>query len=97
MPEVHFTVKWPDGEEETCYSPSTVITNYFAAGESYSVTDFLERARSGLKSASDRVEQRYGYVCTSAEAQLARIEQRASPFLSSPNATVDCTAIETRR
>ena len=95
MPEVYFTVKWPDGIEERCYSPSTVITDYFSAGDSYPIKDFLKRARSGLKNASDRVQQRYGYACSSANDQLASIEQRATPFLSTPDATVECTAIKT--
>lgn len=97
MPEVHFTLKWPDGAEERCYSPSTVITDYFSSGQSYPIEDFLARARTGLKAASDRVQQRYGHACSLANGQLDRIERRAEPFLSTPDATVDCTDIQTER
>ena len=35
MPEVLFKVRWPDGAIETCYSPSTVIRDFYAGGRSY--------------------------------------------------------------
>ena len=52
MPEVHFTIRWPDGLEERCYSPSTAIREYLAAGKTYPLPDFLDRARAGLKLAA---------------------------------------------
>ena len=41
MPVMHFRIRWPDGVEANCYSPSTVVGEYFAAGESYAVGDFV--------------------------------------------------------
>ena len=52
MPEMHWTIRWPDGAEERCYSPSSVITDWFEPGQSYPLTEFLHRARSALNSAS---------------------------------------------
>ncbi len=77
MPEVHFRVRWPDGAVETCYSPSTVIRDFFAVGQAYPLPDFVARSRSGLHAASERVRAIYGMGCSRAMAQLAAIEARA--------------------
>jgi uncharacterized repeat protein (TIGR04042 family) len=78
MPEMHFTVRWPDGEEMRCYSPSLVVREFLEVGRSYPLADFVERSRSMLNVASERVRARYGYACSSAMDQLARIEERAT-------------------
>ena len=36
MPEMRFRIRWPDGSTESCYSPSLVIKDYFAAGHDLS-------------------------------------------------------------
>ena len=77
MPEVLFKVRWPDGGVETCYSPSTVIRDFYEVGRSYTLTEFLAASRDGLNAASDRVRMRYGSGCSRAMAQLAAIESRA--------------------
>jgi uncharacterized repeat protein (TIGR04042 family) len=77
MPEVIFRICWPDGTEERCYSPSTIIRDHFAAGESYQLDEFVARARAGLHAASDRVAAKYGHPCSNAMNQLARIEATA--------------------
>lgn len=91
MPEMRFTIRWPDGAEETCYSPSTAITRHLAAGARYPMPDFLARVRAGLREASDRVEAKYGFACSSALDQLARIETRAAPFGAAGD--VECLAL----
>lgn len=78
MPEVHFRVRWPDGGIETCYSPSTVIKEFLVVGRPYPLPDFLERSRSGLQAASERVRAIYGSGCSRAMGQLAAIEARAA-------------------
>lgn len=78
MPEMRFHIRWPDGEREACYSPSLVIKDHFEPGGSYAVDDFVQRAREALTIASERVRQRYGFACSSALDQLARIEARAA-------------------
>ncbi len=78
MPETLFKVRWPDGGIETCYSPSTVIRDFYEVGRSYSLTEFLAASRDGLRAASERVRMRYGGAgCSRAMAQLAAIENRA--------------------
>lgn len=90
MPEMHFRVRWPDGAVETCYSPSLVIKDYFQPGAAYPLGDFLARSRTALKIASDRVEAKYGFPCSRALGQLARIEAACAGFaLADANVSVE--------
>jgi putative flavoprotein involved in K+ transport len=74
MPEMHFLVEWPNGEREMLYSPSYVVEDHLVVGQDYPISDFLERVRRALRAASDRVEARYGFACSSALDQLKAIE-----------------------
>ncbi len=80
MPETRFTIKWPDGQTEGCYSPSTVVQEFLSAGTTYTLEDFVVRCRIALEKASTRVEAKFGYRCTSADAQLDKIESAARAF-----------------
>ncbi|WP_138472993.1 MSMEG_0570 family nitrogen starvation response protein [Poseidonocella sp. HB161398] len=93
MPETYWTVRWPDGAEERLYSPSSVVAELFSAGESYPVPDFLARARIAMERASNRVERKYGFACTSAMAQLDAIEARVAALGDAPEAEIACLAI----
>lgn len=77
MPEMHFTVRWPDGSEMRCYSPSLVVREYLEVGRSYPLADFLARSRTMLGIGSERVRAKYGYYCTAAMEQLAALETQA--------------------
>jgi putative flavoprotein involved in K+ transport len=76
MPEMHFLIEWPDGQRDSCYSPSYVIEEHLAVGEAYRTEDFLERVRTALQIASERVRARYGFACSSALDQLATLEAK---------------------
>lgn len=80
MPETFWTVRWPDGAEEKLYSPSSVVAELFTPGTTYKVPDFLHRARIAMERASNRVERKYGFACSSAMDQLDRIELKISAF-----------------
>ncbi|NJK63804.1 MAG: MSMEG_0570 family nitrogen starvation response protein [Synechococcaceae cyanobacterium SM2_3_1] len=80
MPEIHFRIRWPDGSEETCYSPSLVIKTYFTPGEDYDLSEFVGRARKALQIASERVQAKFGFPCSRALGQLERIEIAAATF-----------------
>ncbi|UDL94402.1 MULTISPECIES: MSMEG_0570 family nitrogen starvation response protein [Lichenihabitans] len=80
MPEMRFRVQWPDGAEDSCYSPSLVIKEFFTPGETYPMADFLTRSRQALTIASDRVQARYGMPCSLALGQLHRIEAASDKF-----------------
>lgn len=90
MPEIRFQIQWPDGSEETCYSPSLVVKKYFTVGETYTLTDFLERSRTALNIASDRVKAKYGFPCGLALGQLQQIESHATQYtaLESPHVSI---------
>ncbi|MBF9033252.1 MSMEG_0570 family nitrogen starvation response protein [Rhodobacterales bacterium HKCCE2091] len=91
MPETYWTVRWPDGEEERLYSPSSVVAELFEPGRAYPVPDFLQRARVAMERASDRVQRKYGFACTSAMAQLDAVERRVETL--PPEASVTCLKI----
>lgn len=76
MPSVNFKVRWPDGEQVNYYSPSTVIHEYFTAGEKYSQAEFAERVHKALDAASERVYKKFGYYCTAAMGELEKIERK---------------------
>ena len=96
MPEMHFRVRFPNGETVDCYSPSYVIEDYLNEGQSYAVSDFLTRARTALGIASERVRVRYGFSCSSALDQLRVIEQTAR-LLSAEQLTRPVVVLEFRK
>ena len=98
MPEMHFHIRWPDGRREACYSPSLVVKEHMSVGESYPLDDFVARSRAALTIASERVRARYGFPCSLALGQLARIEASAKALGtargSSPDPVVRIEAFE---
>lgn len=80
MPEMTFTVRWPDGATQECYSPSLVMHDYLSDAVTYPVADFMSRAVSALTQASERVKAKYGMSCTSAAAQIDALEQSSSRY-----------------
>jgi uncharacterized repeat protein (TIGR04042 family) len=88
MPEIHFKIQWPDGSEETCYSPSLVVKKYFTPNSDYTVKDFVQRSRESLLIASDRVQAKYGRPCSLALGQLQTIETKSAQFQNLPQSKV---------
>ena len=80
MPVMHFNVRWPDGSESRCYSPSVVIRDHLDSGASYPLPEFTKNVRTALEIASERVRAKFGFACSAAMDQLAEIEQTASRF-----------------
>lgn len=80
MPETRFNVQWPDGAKESCYSPSSVIHEFFQINHAYSVSEFEQVAERALSAASERVRAKYGYACSSAMDQLGTIKRRCQHF-----------------
>ncbi|MFF7953242.1 MSMEG_0570 family nitrogen starvation response protein [Streptomyces griseorubiginosus] len=93
MPEMYFHVRWPDGETQRCYSPSTVVEDYFVPGAQYALTDFVERSRTALGIAGDRVKEKFGFFCTGASDQLAQIERTAATYATVSGAKVTVEAL----
>ncbi|WP_034298766.1 MSMEG_0570 family nitrogen starvation response protein [Herbaspirillum sp. RV1423] len=88
MPEMHFSVRWPDNSVTDCYSPSLVIKEYLEVGKTYPLDDFVARSATALHIGSERVRQKFGYACSSALDQLQRIEATASRFQDVADAQV---------
>ncbi|MEV6171783.1 MSMEG_0570 family nitrogen starvation response protein [Streptomyces sp. NPDC051954] len=93
MPELYFRVRWPDGATQRCYSPSTVVENYLTPGGVYELGDFVERSRTALGIAGDRVREKYGFACTGASDQLAQIEETAAAYACLDRAEVTVEAL----
>jgi uncharacterized repeat protein (TIGR04042 family) len=96
MPVVHFRIKWPDGAEADCYSPSTAVKDFFTPGERYPLDDFIKRSREALHIGSERVREKYGFACSAAMDQLAQIEREALRFADIPGAAVIVLALSGR-
>ncbi|MEO1801737.1 MAG: MSMEG_0570 family nitrogen starvation response protein, partial [Cyanobacteria bacterium J06629_2] len=75
-----------DGTQQSCYSPSLVVKKYFIPGDTYPLAEFVEKSRTALNIASDRVKQAYGFPCSRALGQLKQIESKADEYqnLSEP-------------
>jgi uncharacterized repeat protein (TIGR04042 family) len=80
MPEMYVHVRRPDGVTQRCCSPSTVVAEYFVPGGQYALADFVERSRTALGIAGERVQEKFGFFCTGASGQLARIERTAAAY-----------------
>ncbi len=88
MPEMRFHIRWPDGSAGAYYSPSLTVKDFFVAGQSYTLLDFLDRSRQALRKAGRRVQEKYGFRCNRALAQLAQIEAASRTYAGDPNARV---------
>ena len=88
MPEINFKIEWPDGTQQSCYSPSLVVKKYFSPGEKYELSEFVNLSRTALNIASDRVKAAYGFPCSKALGQLKQIESKASEYREIANAKV---------
>lgn len=88
MPEMRFTICWPDGVAEDCYSPSLVIKDHLEPGRSYSLAEFQLRSRTALEIASGRVRAKYGFPCSRALEQIQRIETGCGRFRDAPGAQI---------
>ncbi|MGD1919799.1 MAG: MSMEG_0570 family nitrogen starvation response protein [Pleurocapsa sp.] len=84
MPEINFKIQWPDGTEQNCYSPSLVVKQYFNPGETYELQEFVNKSRTALNIASDRVKKAYGFPCSRALGQLKQIESKAIEYQQLP-------------
>lgn len=92
MPVMHFQLRWPDGSQARCYSPSLVIKDYFEPGTVYPLPLFMTRVREALHIASERVRAKFGFACSQAMDQLAQIESTAARFATQPDAQVEVLA-----
>ena len=60
MPEIIFTAELPDGSFQPCYSPSTIVRQYFKAGQELPAYEFLRLSRLALKELPEQVSHKNG-------------------------------------
>jgi len=89
MPAMHYHLRWPDGLESACYSPSLVIKDFFEAGAAYPLPTFMSKVREATHIASERVRAKYGFACSMAADQLQAIEAEAARFADTAGAQVE--------
>jgi len=80
MPAVNFKVRWPDGQETSGYSPSTIIYDHLDNDGEYALSDFLQRAERALDAASERVKEVKGFYCSSAMDTLASLKYQGERY-----------------
>ena len=74
MPEVRFTVRWPDGTASSFWSPSRVLRCYFGPGTRLTVGQFAELGTAALERADERVREKYGFRCAGVAATTEPVE-----------------------
>jgi putative flavoprotein involved in K+ transport len=77
MPEVHFTLRWPDGSAQRCVSPSRTIERVLAEGARYPCAELLGRTRWALEAGGERVRAKYGFACSASVQQIADLAAAA--------------------
>jgi putative flavoprotein involved in K+ transport len=92
MPEIEFTVGWPDGRTQRCISPSRTIERAIVTGARYPVGEFQRRARSALELGSERLRDLRGFGCSAAVQLIDELDTTAESF-----AETDLVAIERMR
>ncbi|MCE4555338.1 MSMEG_0570 family nitrogen starvation response protein [Pelomonas cellulosilytica] len=88
MPAIHYRLRWPDASETLSYSPSLAIQDFLEVGQDYVVDDFLRRVNEATRIANERVQAKFGFVCSRANDQLADTTKRAAAFAHQPDARI---------
>jgi uncharacterized repeat protein (TIGR04042 family) len=67
-----------------------VVKQYFTPREEYELASFVEKSRTALNIASDRLKAAYGFACSRALGQLPQIESKTAEYqqLSEPKVRV---------
>jgi putative flavoprotein involved in K+ transport len=80
MPEIEFTVRWPDGRAQRCTSPSRSIERAIVTGARYPVPEFVRRTRAALELGSARLRELRGFGCSAASQLVDQLDAAAAAF-----------------
>ncbi|WP_145010909.1 MSMEG_0570 family nitrogen starvation response protein [Pseudomonas oryzihabitans] len=94
MPAVIIRLRWPDGQESTAYSPSTSIGRHLESGRRYPLSEFLQRAESGLHAASERVKEVKGFYCSAAMDSLSELRRQARSYAGSGDPQIEVLELQ---
>jgi len=92
MPAMHYTLTWPDQSQTVAYSPSLVIQDHFEVGASYPLVEFHRKLLAATATANERVQAKFGFVCSRANDQLAVLEAQLRKFAAHPDPMVKVVA-----
>ena len=85
MPEMTFTVRWPDGQVQECYSPSLVMHDHLVVGQQYTVDEFTSEARLSVRTTMAAM---LGVPLTNVELVVTpgsiNVEARITPTFDAP-------------
>lgn len=97
MPETYVRIAWPDGREDTVYSPSSTIREYLPPGAELNLREFGTRLAEGLDHASRRVAAIYGFACSASAAEKSRllVAVQQAEAASGPTALVKILTVNT--
>ena len=88
MPEVLLTLQWPDGRTSELYSPSTVILEHLAPGQTVTVAELRAKGTLALRQASERVRARYGFACTRTDEEQEKLRRQVADYAADQPVTV---------
>jgi uncharacterized repeat protein (TIGR04042 family) len=94
MPALHYTLLWPDDSQTRSYSPSLVIQDFLEAGADYAADEFLRLVREATAIANERVEAKFGFVCSRANDQLQDTERRVAALANRPGLRIRVLGFE---
>jgi putative flavoprotein involved in K+ transport len=94
MPEVSFTLRWPDGTSQRCASPSRTIEQALVEGARYPCAELLRRARGALLEGGERVRAKYGFACSTATQQIEDLEAMARQLGVADDAVVSVERVQ---
>ena len=80
MPEIEFTIRWPDGETRRCISPSRSIEGAIVTGARYPVDELVRRVRDAIELGSARLRELRGFGCSAATQLVDELRATAETF-----------------
>jgi putative flavoprotein involved in K+ transport len=89
MPEIEFTVGWPDGRSQRCTCPSRSIEGAIVTGARYPVPEFLRRTQAAFEVAAGRLRALRGFGCSAAAQLLEELDAIAASFAPDELVTIE--------
>jgi putative flavoprotein involved in K+ transport len=89
MPEIEFTLRWPDGRSQRCISPSRSIEKAIVTGARYPVGEFQRRARAALEAGQSRLREIRGFGCSAAVQLVDELDTTAAAFAGDDLVTIE--------
>jgi putative flavoprotein involved in K+ transport len=89
MPEIEFTIRWPDGRTKRCTSPSRSIEGAVVTGAHYPVSEFVRRTHAAFEVGAQRLRAIRGFGCSAAAQLLDELDATAATFGADELVTIE--------